>query len=92
MSVLVAGLVLFLGVHLVPVVPSLRARMMARWGERSYRGRFSVISAIGLVLIVLGAMHFFNLYVFSQLRRRRLSTTPSHIEENASPTSTCAIC
>jgi uncharacterized membrane protein len=54
MSVLVAGLVLFLGVHLVPVVPSLRARMMARWGERPYRGRFSVISAIGLVLIVVG--------------------------------------
>jgi len=26
---------------------------------------------IGLVLLVLGAMHFFNLYVFSQLRKRR---------------------
>lgn len=25
---------------------------------------------IGLVLVVLGAMHFFNLYVFSRLRRR----------------------
>jgi hypothetical protein len=27
-------------------------------------------SKIGLVLLVLGAMHFFNLYVFSRLRRR----------------------
>ena len=27
---------------------------------------------VGLVLIVLGAMHFFNLYVFSRMRRRAL--------------------
>lgn len=25
---------------------------------------------VGLVLVVLGAMHFFNLYVFSRIRRR----------------------
>jgi hypothetical protein len=29
-------------------------------------------SKVGLVLVVLGAMHFFNLYVFSKLRRRAL--------------------
>src|SRR6267378_979337 len=27
-------------------------------------------SKVGLVLVVLGVMHFFNLYVFSKLRRR----------------------
>ncbi len=27
---------------------------------------------IGLVLLVLGAMHFFNLYVFSKMRRRAM--------------------
>jgi hypothetical protein len=27
---------------------------------------------VGLVLLVLGAMHFFNLYVFSRLRRRAM--------------------
>lgn len=27
-------------------------------------------SKVGLVLLVLGAMHFFNLYVFSRMRRR----------------------
>lgn len=27
---------------------------------------------IGLVLVVLGVMHFFNLYVFSRMRRRAL--------------------
>ena len=30
---------------------------------------------VGLVLLVLGAMHFFNLYVFSRLRRRALLRT-----------------
>jgi predicted DCC family thiol-disulfide oxidoreductase YuxK len=29
-------------------------------------------SKVGLVLLVLGAMHFFNLYVFSRLRKRAL--------------------
>jgi hypothetical protein len=29
-----------------------------------------VSTKIGIVLLVLGAMHFFNLYVFSQLRKR----------------------
>jgi len=28
---------------------------------------------IGLVLLVLGSMHFFNLHVFSQLRKRRIA-------------------
>jgi hypothetical protein len=27
---------------------------------------------VGLVLLVLGAMHFFNLYIFTKLRRRAL--------------------
>jgi hypothetical protein len=29
-------------------------------------------SKVGLVLLVLGGMHFFNLYVFSKMRRRAL--------------------
>ena len=29
-----------------------------------------VCDKVGIVLIVLGAMHFFNLYVFNRLRRR----------------------
>jgi hypothetical protein len=36
-------------------------------------GAIEVFSAkIGWVLLVLGAMHFFNLYVFSRIRRRGL--------------------
>ena len=32
----------------------------------------SLSTKVGLVLLVLGAMHFFNLYIFSRLRRRAL--------------------
>ena len=32
----------------------------------------SLSSRVGLVLLVLGGMHFFNLYVFTRLRRRAL--------------------
>jgi uncharacterized membrane protein len=54
MVVLAAGLILFLGIHLVPAVPPLRAAISARLPESTYRAVFSGISAIGLVLIVLG--------------------------------------
>src|SRR6478672_154428 len=36
-------------------------------------------SKVGMVLVVLGAMHFFNLFIFSRMRRRasgRLATPP----------------
>jgi hypothetical protein len=31
---------------------------------------------VGLVLLVLGAMHFFNLFVFSRMRKRALHKVP----------------
>lgn len=54
MVVLVAGLVLFLGIHLVPAFPPLRAAIAARVTEATYKGVFSAVSAVGLVLIVIG--------------------------------------
>jgi len=54
MSMLVAGLVLFLGVHLVPVFPPGRAGLVARHGDRRYRAAFSAIAGIGLALVVAG--------------------------------------
>jgi len=32
----------------------------------------SLSTKVGLVLVVLGAMHFFNLYLFSRMRRRAM--------------------
>jgi len=54
MTILAAGLILFLGIHLVPAVPPARARIAATWGENRYKGAFAAISALGLVLIVAG--------------------------------------
>jgi uncharacterized membrane protein len=52
MSILVLGVVIFIGVHLVPTVPSLRARLSQRVGNNPYRGLFSLVSLIGFVLLV----------------------------------------
>ena len=51
---LIAGLIVFLGLHLLPALQSARAGMVARWGEQRYRGLFSLASLVGLVLIVAG--------------------------------------
>ena len=54
MILLALGLALFLGAHLVPVAVLLRARWIARVGERRYKGLFTVASLAGFALIVAG--------------------------------------
>ncbi|HEY8605986.1 MAG TPA: NnrU family protein [Noviherbaspirillum sp.] len=54
MTILILGLLLFLGIHLVPAVPALRARIAGTLGEKRYKGVFSLVSALGLALIVVG--------------------------------------
>lgn len=54
MHVLVAGLVLFLGMHLVPVIAPLRGALVARLGARGYRAVFALLSGVGLVLVIVG--------------------------------------
>ncbi len=51
---LLIGLAVFLGIHLVPTNPALRGSLMERMGENTYKAVFSVVSFVGLVLIVLG--------------------------------------
>jgi uncharacterized membrane protein len=54
MLVLVVGLILFLGVHLLPALQGVRAALVRRWGEQRYKGIFSLISFAGLALIIAG--------------------------------------
>jgi uncharacterized membrane protein len=54
MIIMIAGLVLFIGIHLVPTGPALRARLMAGLGDKPYRAFFALIAALGLVLIIAG--------------------------------------
>jgi uncharacterized membrane protein len=52
--VMVAGLVVFFGTHLVTTQRDLRAALIARFGGSAYKLAYSELSAIGLVLIVYG--------------------------------------
>ena len=54
MMLLIAGLLLFIGAHLLPTQPALRMALIGRLGEGPYKGGFSLLSAVGLVLLVLG--------------------------------------
>ncbi|HEX9628362.1 MAG TPA: NnrU family protein [Acidiferrobacterales bacterium] len=54
MWLLVVGMVVFFGVHLVPSSPVLRDALVARLGEAGYKGLFSVLSLLGFALLVVG--------------------------------------
>ncbi len=55
MVYLIAGLVIFLGVHSVRIVADgWRTRMLARMGEGAYKGIYSVLSLLGFALIIYG--------------------------------------
>lgn len=54
MSVLLLGLALFLGVHILTTLRTTRAAMIGRLGEGGYKGLYSLVAAAGLILIVIG--------------------------------------
>lgn len=55
MTLLILGLVIFLGIHSVSIVaPAWRDAQFAARGEAVWKGGYSLISAVGLVLIVVG--------------------------------------
>ncbi len=54
MTLLIVGLTLLVGIHLVPTFSVLRATLAVRLGETGYRILFSLVSVAGLVLIVIG--------------------------------------
>ena len=54
MSLLIIGLALFVGVHLVPSSPALRGAVTGAIGLNGYKMAFSAISLLGLVLAGIG--------------------------------------
>jgi len=54
MFILVAGLIVFLGVHLLPSVQDWRVALVRHWCEQRYKGIFSLVSFAGLGLIIAG--------------------------------------
>ncbi len=53
MIILVLGLVVFIGLHIIPGL-RIRAGLIERFGETTYRIGYAVITIVGLVLIVIG--------------------------------------
>jgi uncharacterized membrane protein len=55
MTLLLVGLVLFLGIHSVSIVaPAWRDAQLARRGESAWKGSYAVVAAVGLGLLIYG--------------------------------------
>jgi uncharacterized membrane protein len=54
LAVEILGLVVFLGAHVFVTMRDRRATLVAKLGEWTYRGLFSLVSIIGIVLIAYG--------------------------------------
>lgn len=58
MVVLIAGIVIFLGIHTLTTLRDARAALIGRLGDGGYKGLYSLAAAVGLGLIIWG----FGLY------------------------------
>jgi uncharacterized membrane protein len=58
LSVMILGLVLFLGVHTFTTRREARARLIAAWGEGGYKIGYALASLAGLALIIWGFAHY----------------------------------
>lgn len=54
MILLLLGLLLFIGIHALPMQPQVRNGLASRFGELTYKGVFALVAAVGFALIVLG--------------------------------------
>lgn len=54
MDYLIAGMIVFIGIHLVPSFAGFRRRLNEQYGAKRYRVVFSLIALAGLLLIIFG--------------------------------------
>jgi uncharacterized membrane protein len=55
MTWLILGLLIFLGVHSVRIfAEAWRVQALARWGEKGWKGLYSLLSLLGFALVVYG--------------------------------------
>src|SRR5436853_7568302 len=54
LAILILGLAVFIGTHLLTTRRETRAALIARFGEGVYKGLYSLVSIIGIVLIGWG--------------------------------------
>jgi uncharacterized membrane protein len=73
------GIVLFFGLHVIPSVPNARDNLIARLGEKPYKGVYALLSLAGLVLMAMG---------YSNMAHEELWPTPvwaSHLALTVMP-------
>ena len=58
LTVMILGLVLFLGAHTLPAQRKWRARAVAATGEGGYKIVYALVSILGIVLIAWGFAHY----------------------------------
>jgi uncharacterized membrane protein len=58
LAIMIIGLAAFLGAHTLVALRPQRAAVIARVGERPYKGLFSLVSLIGIILIGYGFAHY----------------------------------
>ncbi|HZR72186.1 NnrU family protein [Bradyrhizobium sp.] len=58
LAVMILGLVLFLGIHVLPAWRGLRGRIVGAMGEGSYKLVYALVSLLGIVLIAWGFGHY----------------------------------
>jgi uncharacterized membrane protein len=54
MLILILGIVIFLGVHVLATFRGARAALIERYGLQTYKGAYAVIAGVGLALIIWG--------------------------------------
>jgi uncharacterized membrane protein len=54
MTLLIIGIIVFLGIHLLPTFPHVRGGLIERLGENGYKILFAVLSIAGFALLVWG--------------------------------------
>ena len=54
MTILLSGLILFFGIHTIPMFPSFKASLQSRFGAMRFKGIYSLVSLAGLALIIAG--------------------------------------
>lgn len=54
MNILISGIVIFFGIHLLPGMVSLRRNLVDRLGDKVYQGVYALIALAGFVLIIYG--------------------------------------
>ena len=56
MNFLILGIIIFFSIHLVPISP-LKNILINRLGENKYKGLYSLIALVGLLIIIYGFGH-----------------------------------